>query len=277
MGWRLRDRAHHRVSYSGPARASYNEARMTPLTLAAADHAGSHGPHRAGRADLDLPRLLGHDRQRLRHPGAAPRAADPGQRDRARPSRPRQPRPSPRCPGPELARAGGRQLRPRIPGRDPAHHGDREVAAAVSGRRRRRGPGRGRRGDHQLVNEPGHLHARRDRGADQRPGGVGRRAGRLPGHGAPHAWRCCAPRGCPPGTSPATCTPTPRRSPAARGRRAEPRLGRVLGRRMGPAATRPAGAGSASGTWWSARGRDYADVSPLKGIYHGAPERRDGR
>jgi len=61
-------------------------------------------------------------------------------------------------------------------------------------------------------------------------------------------WPCCARPACPPGTSPATCTPTRPPSPA-RPPWGEPRLGRVLGRLL--AATRPdqrhAGAGTARG------------------------------
>ena len=35
MGWRLRVAHTTKVSYSGPVRASFNEVRMTPLTLPA--------------------------------------------------------------------------------------------------------------------------------------------------------------------------------------------------------------------------------------------------
>ena len=67
MGWRLKVVHTTRVSYTAPVRASFNEARMTPLTTPHADQPGKPGHGRRRGAGLDLLRLLGHVRQRLRY------------------------------------------------------------------------------------------------------------------------------------------------------------------------------------------------------------------
>ena len=179
------------------------------------------------------------------------------------------PRPG-RCPGPSCASGAERGRAAGVPAATPRTTVAGEAGRRGSGRRGRRGPARGRGGD--------------------RPGG-----------------RASASPTCP---APPRCRPAPQEAwdqgqgvcqdiahlavallrvaglparyvsgylhldPAARAGpgcgRAEPRLDRVLDRRVGAATTRP--------TWPRgerhvvvARGRDYADVPPLKGIYHGAP------
>ena len=68
--------------------------------------------------------------------------------------------------------------------------------------------------------------------------------------------------------------PKPTRT-ARPGRRPEPRLGRVVVRRLG--GHDPTNR-AAVGTPRDRRpGRDYDDVPPLKGVYHGAPSQHDGR
>jgi hypothetical protein len=128
---------------------------------------------------------------------------------------------------------------------------------------------RGRRRDRLRVRDPGQLHAGPP-GCGPTPRRPGTRA-----RASARTWRtspsrCCARPGCPPGTCPATCTPTRRPSPARPWwRRATP--GWSTGPAPGCRATRPAAPRSASATSWWPGGRDYGDIPPLKGIYHGAP------
>ena len=82
-------------------------------------------------------------------------------------------------------------------------------------------------------------------------------------------WPCCGPSASPPATSPATSTPRRRRDRRDGAGEShawvEAWTGRVAGRSTPPAAAvgeRHVVVG---------RARDYADVSPLKGIYHGGP------
>ena len=158
---------------SGTARASYNEARMTPLTLPRQTAWTGVRPGR--RAGLDLQRLLGHHRQLVRHPGAAPRAARAGQRHGGdhRRSQPRQP---------PLAWADLRAQAAAAAAGVPAPTTPRTTVTPASGRggqRRSDGaePDEAARGDRPAcVRERVGVHARRDRGADQRPGGLGARA-----------------------------------------------------------------------------------------------------
>ena len=127
------------------------------------------------------------------------------------------------------------------------------------GRRRRRGLGQG----------AGGVHARGHRGRDERPGGLGQEPGSLPGHRAPD--RRPAARGGPPA----------RYVSGYLHPRPEAGLGQAVtgqshawveywaGDWVGADPTNRASVGE--GHVVVARGRDYGDVPPLKGNYHGAP------
>ena len=157
----------------------------------------------------------------------------------------------------------------RVPGTDRVHaegpRADRDGKRSAQGRR----PGRRRAGGRPLgaraADLPAGQHGRAQFG-QRRVAGEG---GRVPGLRARHAGVCCAPWESRPATSPATCTPS----------------------RTPPWARRCSGESHAwveawTGGWWAydptndipvgqrhvwvAIGRDYADVTPLKGIYSGA-------
>ena len=71
MSWLLEIVHETRVHYQGAARASYNEARMTPLTLPSQTALQTRVSVGNGTPGLGLSRLLGHRGQLLRHPGPA--------------------------------------------------------------------------------------------------------------------------------------------------------------------------------------------------------------
>ena len=248
---------------------------MTPLTLPSQVTLESRVSrarvrwHR--RAGLDLLRLLGHLRQRLRHRRAAREPHHPGPghgRDRCR----RRPGAA-ALPWPELRAqaAAGRLLEFLLP--TPLTTVTPDAAAAVldTGRASPAArPGAGRGGDLRPGPGPGQVHGRRHRGADRRPGGLGPGPGRMPGHGPRHGGAAARGRAARPVRLRATCTPTRRPSPA-RPRWARATPGWSTGPATGGRSTRPTAPRSGERHVVVARGRDYADVPPLKGIYHGAP------
>jgi len=114
---------------------------MTPLTLptqVTLESKVSAGP---GGAGLDVLRLLGHVRQRVRHQRAAPEPHHPVPGDG-------RDRPGPRLPASRAAlgraaRAGGRKPAAGVPAAHPADHRDPGRRVGGPGRPARRGPGGG--------------------------------------------------------------------------------------------------------------------------------------
>ena len=75
MSWRLRIRHVTGYKYAGTRLASYNEARLTPLTLPGRPRCSARSRCTPGRHHLPLLRLLGHPGHRVRPAPAAPAAA----------------------------------------------------------------------------------------------------------------------------------------------------------------------------------------------------------
>ena len=151
MSWRLRIEHTTKVVYTGPVRTSFNEARMTPLTLPTQTTLESRVTAGPGVPGLDLQRLLGHPRLRLRPARPARRPGDPGDLDggdRAVRGHPGRRHPA-RLAGAPRARGRGRLLEFLLPtalttvteeisdaaiARSPAALGPDEAAAAISAR-----------------------------------------------------------------------------------------------------------------------------------------------
>ena len=185
VGWRLRIEHTTNVTYAGPVLTSFNEARMTPLTLPTQMTLESRVTAGPGVpvwtyndywgtfvSVFDLPEP--HDDLVIR--------GDRHGRDGA----------VRRLPGPAsrllggAARAGRRRPAARVPAAHAAHHGDRRDLEAALAEISGLSPDAAA----EAISGPGprarHLHAGRDRRAHQRPGGLGQGPGRLPGHGAAH-------------------------------------------------------------------------------------------
>ena len=263
MGWLLEIVHETRVHYQGAARASYNEARMTPLTLPSQTALQTRVSVGNGR-----PVWAYHD-----YWGTVVSSFDiqaPHHELTVRSPRWWRPAPAPAPPAPlawDELRAGADAGRRRVPGRHTPDHRGRGAGRGGPGAdpgRRPAGDGRGHRG---LGAGAGGVHAGSDRGADQRAGSLGQGPGSLPGHRAPD--RRPAPRDGP-------ARPVRVRVPAPR-----PKAG--LGQAV-------AGQSHAWVEYWAgdwvaadptnqasvgeghvvvARGRDYGDVPPLKGFITG--------
>ena len=213
------------------------------------DHWGTHVMAMESLAEHARARHRG-DLDRRAHRGRAARAA-PGLDGRARPRRA----------GPQLRVAHA--LGPHPPG--PRHRRARGCRArAADAARRRRGARRGLVRDADDSTEPGV-----DRRAQPRRARLGRAvAGSARTSRTSPSGRCAA-SACPPATSPATSPPsgTP---PSARRARARATPGSSSGTTAGSRCDPTNGVGSACDHVVVARGRDYEDVPPFKGIYSGA-------
>ena len=271
VGWRLRIRHHTGFQYAGQVVASYNEARMTPLTTSPAEHRSTPGSRCKPGATLTRywdywgTQVTAFD---LHEPHDAPRGDRPQRRG-------------------DLGRPAGRQRRRGWDELDSPPVRDRFVellppTARTDGRRVAAGPGgrparpaarrtRRRWRSADLVARGRRVRPGRDRGADRRAGRVRPAHGRLPGPRAPHRRRCCARWALPARYVSGYLHPRRRRrrTPVTEGQShawVEWWAGRVDAR-----GTRRTRSPSARATWSSARGRDYDDVPPLKGVYRGAP------
>ncbi len=266
MTWRIAITHTTGYRYRKEVTSSYNEARITPISNDRQLVLESMVAVTPVRRRLPLLGLLGHARPRLRHPRPPPRAVGDGyvgggdvgpprparrRRDLVRPGPARRARP--------LRRAAG------------AHH-------PRPPRRRRAGRGR--------AVPPGVVARRRLRGG----GGVGERRPPLPeGH---HRRVDARPRRPPPGQRGVPGLRPRHPGPAAGDRHPLPLRVRLppppRGRRAGTALAGESHAWIEAWTGdWQAfdptngavaerhvvvgRARDYSDLSPLHGIYHGGP------
>ena len=271
MTWRIAVRHRTGYHYGTPARASYNEVRMTPATAGDQHTLTSRLETRAGGAAAALRRLLGHGRARLRRARAAHRAG----RDRvvgggdARPpagaagdrlGRRWPTRPSgtasPSC----WRRPGTWSPSPRWTRSPLELHGAHPPAEA--------GPAGGRLGARHAR-----LRPRGDRGGHHLGRGAGRRQGGLPGLLAPRAGGAAVGRAAGP-VRLRLPAPAPRRGPRRAGAGREPRVGGVLGRRLGAAATRPTCPRSPSGTCSSPAAGTTRTSARWPGSTPGRPPRR---
>ena len=175
----------------------------------------------------------------------------------------------------DLASPGRRRPLRRVPGPDtPTCPCDAELAAVAADCGPGARPPRPSRPAASGCASRLALRAGRDRRHDlgrSRP--WRQRQRRVPGLRPPRPWPSCGRWASPPATCPATCTraPTPGRACPSTGEShawVEAWLGRLV--RLDPTNGSPAGERHVV----VARGRDYADVPPLKGIYDGGAAER---
>ena len=267
MGWRVGVVHTTKVTYRGTARASYNECRMTPptmarqTTLATSVRTGSNVPIWSYR-DYFGTTVSSFDIQEP-HEELLVQASATVQTSAAPPA------PVP-LPWTELRERAAESYVLEYLAETQRTTMDDDVMAAVAGRVAGADPAEAASEIITWLREKVSYVAGLDRGADQRAGGLGRRPGRVPGHG-PHQRGPAAGRGPARPVRLGLPAPRPQGRTGRGGGRAELTPGPSTGPASGWPATRPTWPRWASGTWSSAGAATTADVSPLKGIYSGAP------
>ena len=246
MSWRLRIKHVTGFTYAGTAHASYNEARMTPLTVAGQTTLFSQVECSPGATtwryrDYWGTQVTVFDLQRP-HQQLRVTASSLVETTRAA-ARRRQPLAGTSC--------GDRPLRTRTwsactPTELTAVDAELAATAADAGRRPAAPHDAGAR-DRRLGAGQRRVRARLDRGADQRPGGVVAAQGRVPGHRPPDPGH--AARGRHPGPVRLRLPATPSRTArSATPSPASPTPGSSGGAATGPASTPPTACRPASAT-----------------------------
>ena len=294
MSWRLEINHMTRYRYDRPVIASYNEARLTPMSTPGqfvieaqvavrpatqlfcfTDYWGAlvhafdvHSPHQS---------LLVTSRAVVETMPAGRSSSERGEADYSAPDKA-----SDRT-------ADGSSDRPSDPASwddlTGAHVADRfyEFLAPsrfvtpgdLSGmakdlRCRERGSGGRRPGCRRLGTRPARVRAWGHPRAHVSGGGLARWTGRLPGLRPPEPG-CTARHGHPGPICFGLLLPRSHGGDRGHGGGRKPCLGGGMDGRRGPPTTRPTGSGWANGTSWWRVGRDYADVAPVRGIYSGPP------
>ena len=264
MSWRIAVRHRTGYQYAAPARASYNEVRMTPATAGGQHLLTTRLDIRPDVPPAALRRLLGHPGARLRRARAAHRAG--GDRDLGGGDRPAR-RPRRRRLG-HAVRGGGPGPVRRAAGPVTYAVAEDELdAVARSLRAAGRRPRPAGRRSHWVHETLDYVRGATSVGTTsaeaRRPG-----QGRLPGLLAPRAGAAALGRAAGPVRLglPAPGPETRRWTSRCR-RRATP--GWSSGPATGSRSTRPTSSEVAERHVLVARGRDYADVRPLAGVYSG--------
>ena len=262
----LPDRPHTSLPYDGRVRAAHNELRMTPINEPGQTTLENRIRIRPMTWSHVYRRPLGHPRhgdgepvraRAARHrghlaPSSAPRSSTTSRRSTGR-----------RCADPAVQDRSYEwlMLSPRTrPGA-----GIADLAEAVRGLPTPRAAAEELCG---LVRGEMQLRARHHRRAQPRRGRLGRAGRRLPGLRPHHRRGAAQPRGPGPLRARATSCPS---ATSRWGRRARVRAtpGSSSGTTGGSPATPPTAPTVGSDHIVVARGRDYEDVPPFKGIYSG--------
>ena len=271
MSWRLKVRHTTTYQYSGVVHASYNEARISPLDTAQPVHARAPGRGAPGGQPVPLPRLLGQPGPRVRPPPAPHRAHRRRQSSLVETAQ--------RTPNLDDTVAWDAIDAPGLTDRffeylddtrdDRVRRRRSARSRASCARRRTRRP----RSRSSASGSAAHVEyetgttsvsttavevLRAGRGVCQDYAHLGIAVLRAAGIPARYASGYLYPDELG-GVIGETH------------QRREPRVARGVGRRLAPARSRPAARRSAERHVLVARGRDYADVAPLKGVYHGGP------